>query len=85
MSAPILSQAATPARPARKRNGEFACGCRPYHLHGEEGFRLCAEGKRLYKAMTSTLGEPHTPAAQAANKAYADHVGLDEEDEGGAT
>jgi hypothetical protein len=63
-------------KPARKRNGQLACGCRPYHEYGEE-FYLCREGKRLYKAALRL--NLSTPEGAAANHAYLDHIGLEAE------
>ena len=60
--------------PIRKRNGQLACGCRPYHEHGPEGFRLCAEGKVLYRAMLEL--QPWTSEGHAAHDAYVEHIGL---------
>ena len=74
---------AAPPRPTRKRNGELACGCRPYHLYGDEGFKVCAEGRRLYGRVVALLGEPWMEEAKAAGRAYSDHIGLHEDDEAG--
>ena len=59
----------------RKRNGQLACGCRPYHeAEDPEQFRLCREGRRLYNEMVAhDLG---TPDGDAAHKAYVEHIGL---------
>ena len=66
---------ATVSTPKRKRNGQLACGCRPYHEVEEiEQFHLCREGKRLYKAMMAhDLGMPE---GDAFYKAYVEHIGL---------
>ena len=62
--------------PTRKRTGQLACGCVPYHQVGDPAdHRLCREAKRLSKAVLPT--EPWTEEGKEARAAYDQHVGFD--------
>lgn len=64
--------------PARKRNGQLACGCRPYdECEDPEDFHLCREGRRLYKRMMDL--PLWTDKGKAAMALYLEHVGRTDE------